>query len=97
MSSNLARRLPTGDGSGPRIGGIPLGAIDQAAYEEHEARLETGDTLVMSTDGLVERREPFSGPRREGAGAGPPGPGGRASRGGRTARTPRRSRWRVRR
>ncbi|RKT08736.1 PAS domain S-box-containing protein [Streptomyces sp. 1114.5] len=41
----------------PQVGGILLGALDQADYEEDEFVLETGDTLVMYTDGLIERRD----------------------------------------
>ncbi|MEU3573845.1 SpoIIE family protein phosphatase [Kitasatospora sp. NPDC036755] len=41
----------------PQLGGILLGAVDQAEYEEGELPLEPGDTLVMYTDGLIERRD----------------------------------------
>ncbi|MGW6918267.1 SpoIIE family protein phosphatase [Kitasatospora sp. NPDC054939] len=41
----------------PQVGGILLGALDQADYEEGEIVLEPGDTLVMYTDGLIERRD----------------------------------------
>ncbi|MFI2608328.1 SpoIIE family protein phosphatase [Kitasatospora sp. NPDC018619] len=41
----------------PQLGGILLGAVDQADYEEGELLLEAGDTLVMYTDGLIERRD----------------------------------------
>lgn len=41
----------------PTVSGILLGAIDQADYEEGEIRLEAGDTLMMYTDGLIERRD----------------------------------------
>ncbi|MFF4383573.1 SpoIIE family protein phosphatase [Kitasatospora sp. NPDC001547] len=41
----------------PQLGGILLGALDQADYEEGEFVLEAGDTLVMYTDGLIERRD----------------------------------------
>ena len=41
----------------PQIGGILLGALDHADYEEHETQLDVGDTLVMFTDGLIERRD----------------------------------------
>ncbi|MEU6237829.1 PP2C family protein-serine/threonine phosphatase [Kitasatospora sp. NPDC047058] len=41
----------------PQLGGILLGAIDHADYEEGEIRLQSGDTLVMYTDGLIERRD----------------------------------------
>ncbi|WP_234322649.1 SpoIIE family protein phosphatase [Streptomyces sp. NRRL S-350] len=41
----------------PQIGGLLLGALDHADYEEHEVQLEADDTLVMFTDGLIERRD----------------------------------------
>ncbi|MEU8510977.1 SpoIIE family protein phosphatase [Kitasatospora sp. NPDC048722] len=41
----------------PQVGGILLGALDQADYEEDEFVLRAGDTLVMYTDGLIERRD----------------------------------------
>ncbi|MFG3226044.1 SpoIIE family protein phosphatase [Kitasatospora sp. NPDC048194] len=41
----------------PQVGGILLGALDQAEYEEHDFVLQAGDTLVMYTDGLIERRD----------------------------------------
>ncbi|MFD5918438.1 SpoIIE family protein phosphatase [Kitasatospora sp. NPDC058201] len=41
----------------PTVSGILLGAIDQADYEEGEIRLRAGDTLMMYTDGLIERRD----------------------------------------
>jgi serine phosphatase RsbU (regulator of sigma subunit) len=41
----------------PEDGGV-LGAIGNMRYENHEARLEVGDLLVMYTDGLVEARSP---------------------------------------
>ncbi|WP_442812554.1 SpoIIE family protein phosphatase [Streptomyces sp. NBC_01210] len=41
----------------PLIRGMLLGAVAQAEYEEGEVRLEAGDTLLMYTDGLVERRD----------------------------------------
>jgi anti-sigma regulatory factor (Ser/Thr protein kinase)/putative methionine-R-sulfoxide reductase with GAF domain len=37
--------------------GIPVGIWPDAAYGEASARMETGDTLVLYTDGLVEERE----------------------------------------
>ncbi|QMU80364.1 SpoIIE family protein phosphatase [Streptacidiphilus sp. PB12-B1b] len=39
------------------ISGILLGAIAHAEYEEGEIQLETGDTLMLYTDGLIERRD----------------------------------------
>ncbi|MFE0465496.1 PP2C family protein-serine/threonine phosphatase, partial [Kitasatospora sp. NPDC058965] len=41
----------------PQVGGILLGALDQAEYEEDCAELLPGDVLVMFTDGLIERRD----------------------------------------
>ncbi|MEV7416226.1 SpoIIE family protein phosphatase [Streptomyces sp. NPDC089919] len=41
----------------PQLGGILLGVLDQAEYDEDEVVLEPGDTLVMYTDGLIERRD----------------------------------------
>jgi serine phosphatase RsbU (regulator of sigma subunit) len=40
----------------PQPAGILLGVKPDAAYEEATVRLEPADTLVMYTDGLVERR-----------------------------------------
>ncbi|MYR03634.1 SpoIIE family protein phosphatase, partial [Streptomyces sp. SID6139] len=34
-----------------------LGALPEAVYEETELRLAAGDTLLMYTDGLIERRD----------------------------------------
>jgi anti-sigma regulatory factor (Ser/Thr protein kinase) len=36
--------------------GVPLGVLPYANFEETEARLEPGSTLVLYTDGLVEER-----------------------------------------
>lgn len=41
----------------PAVAGILLGAIDQAEYEEGEIQLKTGDTLMLYTDGPIERRD----------------------------------------
>ncbi|MFI6316358.1 SpoIIE family protein phosphatase [Nonomuraea sp. NPDC050556] len=41
----------------PMIGGIMLGAIAEADYEEGAVQLERGDTLFLYTDGLIERRD----------------------------------------
>ncbi|MFH8752090.1 SpoIIE family protein phosphatase [Streptomyces rimosus] len=41
----------------PLVGGLLLGAVAQATYEEAELQLEADDTLLMYTDGLVERRD----------------------------------------
>jgi anti-sigma regulatory factor (Ser/Thr protein kinase) len=35
---------------------VPLGVLPYASFEETEARLEPGSTLVLYTDGLVEER-----------------------------------------
>ena len=34
-----------------------LGAIGESDYEEGEIQLKVGDTLMMYTDGLIERRD----------------------------------------
>ncbi|WP_030045587.1 PP2C family protein-serine/threonine phosphatase, partial [Streptomyces resistomycificus] len=41
----------------PLVKGILLGAVPEASYEEAELQLEPGDTLLMYTDGLIERRD----------------------------------------
>lgn len=41
----------------PILGGLLLGALAEAQYEESEVQLEPDDTLLMYTDGLVERRD----------------------------------------
>ncbi|MFI1702657.1 MULTISPECIES: SpoIIE family protein phosphatase [Streptomyces] len=41
----------------PLLRGLLLGALPEAEYEEAEVQLERGDTLLMYTDGLVERRD----------------------------------------
>ena len=41
----------------PLIKGLLLGALPEATYEEHEAQLAVDDTLLMYTDGLIERRD----------------------------------------
>ncbi|MFJ9793336.1 SpoIIE family protein phosphatase [Streptomyces globosus] len=41
----------------PQLGGILLGVLDQADYEETEVHLRPGDLLVLYTDGLIERRD----------------------------------------
>ncbi len=35
-------------------GGIALGVIENAIYEEHEIRLDAGDSLLLYTDGVTE-------------------------------------------
>ncbi|MDP9842409.1 PP2C family protein-serine/threonine phosphatase [Streptosporangium lutulentum] len=39
------------------IGGILLGAVSDADYAEERIQLERDDTLLMYTDGLIERRD----------------------------------------
>lgn len=39
------------------VSGILLGALAEASYEEDELQMDPGDTLLMYTDGLVERRD----------------------------------------
>ncbi|MET8947245.1 SpoIIE family protein phosphatase [Streptomyces sp. NPDC004542] len=41
----------------PVVKGLLLGAVPEAVYEETELRLEPADTLLMYTDGLIERRD----------------------------------------
>ncbi|GAA2637586.1 SpoIIE family protein phosphatase [Actinomadura fulvescens] len=41
----------------PAIRGLLLGALPEAVYEEGVLDLEAGDTLLMYTDGLIERRD----------------------------------------
>jgi serine phosphatase RsbU (regulator of sigma subunit)/PAS domain-containing protein len=41
----------------PMVKGILLGAIGEAEYEEGDVQLEPGDTLLIYTDGLIERRD----------------------------------------
>ncbi|MFF4139550.1 PP2C family protein-serine/threonine phosphatase [Streptomyces mirabilis] len=41
----------------PPLRGVLLGAVEEATYEEAELELRADDTLVMYTDGLVERRD----------------------------------------
>ncbi|HUQ56322.1 SpoIIE family protein phosphatase [Lentzea sp.] len=41
----------------PMLRGLLLGAVAEASYEEGEVALESGDTLLLYTDGLVERRD----------------------------------------
>jgi serine phosphatase RsbU (regulator of sigma subunit)/anti-sigma regulatory factor (Ser/Thr protein kinase) len=39
------------------VGSVPLGAHATSRYEESVARLEAGSTILLYTDGLVERRD----------------------------------------
>ncbi|MGW0658303.1 SpoIIE family protein phosphatase [Streptodolium elevatio] len=41
----------------PFIGGILLGAVADATYDEEEVQLQPSDTVLMYTDGLIERRD----------------------------------------
>lgn len=41
----------------PMLRGVLLGALAEPSYEEGELQLESGDTLLLYTDGLVERRD----------------------------------------
>lgn len=41
----------------PLVKGMLLGAVPEAAYEEHQVQLAVDDTLLMYTDGLIERRD----------------------------------------
>ncbi|MEU9414568.1 SpoIIE family protein phosphatase [Streptomyces sp. NPDC051000] len=41
----------------PLAKGLLLGAVPNAEYEEEEVQLEAEDTVLMYTDGLVERRD----------------------------------------
>jgi serine phosphatase RsbU (regulator of sigma subunit)/PAS domain-containing protein len=41
----------------PLHGGLLLGAVPDITYQEEEIRLLPGDTLLMYSDGLVERRD----------------------------------------
>jgi serine phosphatase RsbU (regulator of sigma subunit) len=41
----------------PLPGGILLGAVAEAEYEERRLGLVPGDRLLMYTDGLIERRD----------------------------------------
>ena len=40
------------------VGGIPLGVLRDATYEEETVDLSIGDTLVLYTDGITESRAP---------------------------------------
>ena len=65
---NLPCRRHDGQADELRARGMPLGLIPGTAYEEKEAMLETGDSVLFYSDGLVEahdpqRREMFGFPR----------------------------------
>jgi serine phosphatase RsbU (regulator of sigma subunit) len=59
-----------GDTSELRATGMPLGLMPGMAYEEKEAMLEAGDSILFYTDGLVEAHDPhremFGIPRLQG-------------------------------
>jgi serine phosphatase RsbU (regulator of sigma subunit)/ketosteroid isomerase-like protein len=65
---NLPCRRHDGQADELRARGMPLGLMPGMAYEEKEAILETGDSALFYSDGLVEahdpqRREMFGFPR----------------------------------
>lgn len=41
----------------PLLSGVLLGALAEGTYEQGEVQLEVGDTLLLYTDGLIERRD----------------------------------------
>src|SRR5918993_1561577 len=47
-----------GDATELRATGMPLGLMPSMSYEEKEAVLETGDSILFYTDGLVEAHDP---------------------------------------
>src|SRR3712207_528960 len=59
-----------GDATELRATGMPLGLLPGMSYEEKEATLEAGDSILFYTDGLVEAHDPeremFGIPRLEG-------------------------------
>ena len=59
-----------GDTSELRATGMPLGLMPGMSYEEKEAVLETGDSILFYSDGLVEAHDPhyemFGIPRLQG-------------------------------
>ena len=58
-AGHLPPVLVRGEGAAtlPMLGGLLLGALAQAEYEEGEVQLDPGDTLLLYTDGLIERRD----------------------------------------
>jgi serine phosphatase RsbU (regulator of sigma subunit)/ketosteroid isomerase-like protein len=55
---NLPCRRHEGQADELRARGMPLGLIPGMAYEEKEAVLETGDSVLFYSDGLVEAHDP---------------------------------------
>ncbi|WP_329560784.1 SpoIIE family protein phosphatase [Kitasatospora sp. NBC_01266] len=41
----------------PKLSGVLLGALDRTEYAQGELRLKSRDTLLLYTDGLIERRD----------------------------------------
>jgi serine phosphatase RsbU (regulator of sigma subunit) len=64
---NLPCRRHNGQADELRARGMPLGLMPGTGYEEKEAVLESGDSVLLYSDGLVEahnpRREMFGFPR----------------------------------
>lgn len=58
-AGHLPPVLVRGEGAAtlPKLGGLLLGALAQAEYEEGEVQLDPADTLLLYTDGLIERRD----------------------------------------
>ncbi|MBD9732769.1 SpoIIE family protein phosphatase [Streptomyces sp. H28] len=58
-AGHLPPVLVRGDGAAPlpTVRGMLLGAVAEARYEEAEVTLTAQDTLLMYTDGLIERRD----------------------------------------
>src|SRR5918997_3528339 len=55
---NLPRRRHDGQAEELRARGMPLGLIPGMSYEEKEAVLETGDSVLCYSDGMVEAHDP---------------------------------------
>src|ERR1039457_3237990 len=52
--NNPILRRQTGNIERLQIGGVPLGIVENAPYESDSVTLQTGDWLVIFTDGVVE-------------------------------------------
>ena len=52
--SPLLYRKATGEFEELESTGIPLGMMDDSEYEENQIRMQLGDILVLSTDGISE-------------------------------------------